>query len=189
MVFQSYALYPHLSVTKYRLSIEGPERKKRTPQGKGRVAASLLSMARSSIGKPRELSAVAARGRSGTPIVRDRPSSSRRASLQPRTPSSAPPAREELDVFIGPRRYHDHLRHHDQGSHGMGAGVRCSTKVLFASSELHGCPIDNPADTFVATFPRVTANEPRRAWGRIVGFRPEHFRPASTVTATAFHSV
>jgi multiple sugar transport system ATP-binding protein len=44
---------------------------------------------------------------------------------------------------------------------------------------------DNPADTFVATFLGSPPMNLAELGDVIVGFRPEHFRPASTVTDAA----
>jgi len=73
---------------------------------------------------------------------------------------------------------------HDQvEAMAMGDRVMVLNKVWFASSALaHQMVYDNPADTFVATFLGSPPMNLAEIGDVIVGFRPEHFRPASTVT-------
>jgi len=92
-------------------------------------------------------------------------------------------AREELERFH--RRVRTttiYVNARSSGGHGHGRPCPwCSTKASFAAR--HSTDVyDNPADTFVATFLGSSADEPRELGDVIVGFRPEHFRPVSTVT-------
>jgi len=184
MVFQSYALYPHLSV--YR-NIEFPLKaqkvKKELRKEKVEWAASLLGIQRLLERKPRELSGgerqrvALARAIVREPAVflLDEPLSNLDAKLRAS-------AREELERFhrrIGTTTIY--VTHDQVEAMAMGDRI-----VVLNKGVVHqlGTPkevYDDPADTFVATFlgsPPMNLVENGEV---IVGFRPEHFRLAETI--------
>src|SRR5208282_315247 len=186
MVFQSYALYPHLSV---RENIVFPLKAQKVPkeQHKQKVewATSLLGIGKLLERKPRELSGgerqrvALARAIVREPAVflLDEPLSNLDAKLRAS-------AREELEQFhrrVGTTSIY--VTHDQVEAMAMGDRV-----MVLNTGVVHqlGTPTDvydNPADTFVATFlgsPPMNLVEHDDA---IVGFRPEHFRPASTSAA------
>ena len=187
MVFQSYALYPHLTVYK---NIAFPLKAQKVPsnlhQQKVEWAASLLGIGALLQRKPRELSGgerqrvALARAivREPSVFLLDEPLSNLDAKLRLA-------AREELERFhrrVGTTTIYVT---HDQ----VEAMAMCDRIVVLNKGVVRqfGTPkevYDDPADTFVATFlgsPPMNLLENEDV---IVGFRPEHFRLAETVTDT-----
>src|SRR5450432_3429546 len=181
MVFQSYALYPHLTVYN---NIAFPLKAQKIPKNlhkeKVEWAASLLSIGSLLQRKPRELSGgerqrvALARAivREPSVFLLDEPLSNLDAKLRAS-------ARQELEQFQ--RRVRTTMIYvtHDQVE-AMAMGDRV---VVMNNGTVHqvGTPsevYDNPADSFVATFlgsPPMNLVEIGEA---VVGFRPEHFVPA-----------
>jgi multiple sugar transport system ATP-binding protein len=180
MVFQSYALYPHLSVAK---NIAFPLKAQGVPRaeipGKVQWAASLFGIERLLDRKPRQLSGgerqrvALARAviREPDVFLLDEPLSNLDAKLRAS-------ARDELQQFqrrIGTTTIYVT---HDQVE-AMGLGDRIAVmqggtvRQIGSPAEVY----DEPADTFVAGFlgspPMNFVDDPHR----LVGFRPEHFLP------------
>jgi multiple sugar transport system ATP-binding protein len=188
MVFQSYALYPHLTVYKnIAFPLKAQNVKKELHKEKVEWAASLLGIGALLDRKPRELSGgerqrvALARAIVREPAVflLDEPLSNLDAKLRAS-------AREELERFH--RRVNTTTIYvtHDQVE-AMAMGDRVMVLNKGAVHQL-GTPTevyDNPADTFVATFLGSPPMNLAELGDVIVGFRPEHFRPASTVTGDA----
>jgi len=139
MVFQSYALYPHLSVYKnIAFPLKAQNVKKELHKEKVEWAASLLGIARSSIASRASFPEVSGReSRWPAPIVRelpffllDEPLSNLDAKLRP------PPAKS-LSAFIAVCVPRPSTSRMINGGHGHGRTVSwCSTKASFASSAL-----------------------------------------------------
>ena len=184
MVFQSYALYPHLSVYNniaFPLKAQGV--KKDEQKRKVEWAASLLGIEMLLHRKPRQLSGgqrqrvalARALVRDPTVFLLDEPLSNldaqRRAS-----------ARDELQRFqrdVGTTTIY--VTHDQVEAMGMGDRIavidRGRVRQLGTPREIY----DEPADTFVATFlgsPPMNL-VPRN--GHLLGFRPEHLGPAADV--------
>jgi multiple sugar transport system ATP-binding protein len=184
MVFQSYALYPHLSVYKnIAFPLKAQNVKKELHKEKVEWAASLLGIEQLLNRKPRELSGgerqrvALARAivREPSVFLLDEPLSNLDAKLRAS-------AREELERFhrrIGTTTIY--VTHDQMEAMAMGDRI-----VVLNKGVVHqlGTPkevYDDPADTFVATFlgsPPMNLIENGDA---IVGFRPEHFRLAETI--------
>ncbi|HSM86955.1 MAG TPA: ATP-binding cassette domain-containing protein [Candidatus Limnocylindrales bacterium] len=185
MVFQSYALYPHLSVYN---NIAFPLKAQKVPRNlhKGKVewAAELLGIKQLLHRKPRELSGgerqrvALARAivREPSVFLLDEPLSNLDAKLRAS-------AREELERFhkrIGTTSIY--VTHDQVEAMAMGDRIVVLHKGYVRQV---GTPMevyDDPADTFVATFlgsPPMNLVEDKDV---IVGFRPEHFRLAESVT-------
>jgi multiple sugar transport system ATP-binding protein len=182
MVFQSYALYPHMSVYD---NISFPLKAQKMPKDeqKRRVewASSILGIELFLDRKPRQLSGgqrqrvalARALVREPSVFLLDEPLSNldaqRRAS-----------ARDELQQFqrsIGTTTIYVT---HDQVE-AMGMGDRIAVIELGRIRQI-GTPrviYDDPADTFVATFLGTPPMNLLEHNGEIIGFRPEHFLPAS----------
>jgi multiple sugar transport system ATP-binding protein len=180
MVFQSYALYPHLTVRKniaFPLKAQGVP-KKEIPD-KVQWAASLFGIERLLDRKPRQLSGgerqrvALARAviREPSVFLLDEPLSNLDAKLRAS-------ARDELQQFqrrIGTTTIYVT---HDQVE-AMGLGDRIAVmqggkvRQIGSPAEVY----DEPADTFVAGFlgspPMNLVDGP----DTLVGFRPEHFLP------------
>ncbi len=185
MVFQSYALYPHLTVYK---NIAFPLKAQKVPKElhkqKVEWAASLLGIASLLQRKPRELSGgerqrvALARAivREPSVFLLDEPLSNLDAKLRLS-------AREELERFhkrIGTTTIY--VTHDQVEAMAMGDRIvvlnQGSVRQFGTPKEVY----DDPADTFVATFlgsPPMNLVENGEV---IVGFRPEHFRLAEEVT-------
>src|ERR1700736_1959483 len=188
MVFQSYALYPHLSVYK---NIAFPLKAQKVPRDQHRKkvewAASLLGISKLLDRKPRELSGgerqrvALARAIVREPAVflLDEPLSNLDAKLRAS-------AREELE------RAHQSVGTttiyvtHDQ-IEAMAMGDRIvvmnfgEVRQIGSAAEVY----DEPADMFVATFlgsPPMNLVEQGEV---IVGFRPEHFFPVTQLAGRA----
>ncbi len=187
MVFQSYALYPHLSVYK---NIAFPLKAQKVPKHlhkeKVESAASMLGIGRLLDRKPRELSGgerqrvALARAIVREPAVflLDEPLSNLDAKLRLA-------AREELERFhhrIGTTTIY--VTHDQVEAMAMGDRIVVLNKGVvhqFASpKEVY----DDPADTFVATFLGSPPMNLVENGDVIVGFRPEHFRLAETIHDT-----
>ena len=184
MVFQSYALYPHLTVYKniaFPLKAQGVPR--HTHKEKVEWAAALLGIGRLLDRKPRELSGgerqrvALARAivREPSVFLLDEPLSNLDAKLRLS-------AREELERFhhrIGTTTIY--VTHDQVEAMAMGDRIVVLNKGVvhqFASpKEVY----DDPADTFVATFLGSPPMNLVENGDVIVGFRPEHFRLAESI--------
>ena len=185
MVFQSYALYPHLSVYK---NIVFPLKAQKVPkdqhQKKVEWAAGLLGIGALLDRKPRELSGgerqrvALARAIVREPAVflLDEPLSNLDAKLRAS-------AREELERFhrrVGTTSIY--VTHDQVEAMAMGDRILVLNKghvhQLGTPTEVY----DDPADTFVATFLGSPPMNLAELSDVIVGFRPEHFLPAANVT-------
>ncbi len=180
MVFQSYALYPHLTVFG---NIVFPLKAVRVPKEqrkeKAEWAAGLLGIGHLLNRRPRELSGgerqrvALARAivREPTLFLLDEPLSNLDAKLRAS-------AREELEQFqkrIGTTTLYVT---HDQVE-AMAMGDRVAVMNLGSVRQI-GTPAevyDEPADTFVATFLGSPPMNLVETGAAIVGFRPEHFLP------------
>src|SRR4051794_14242928 len=185
MVFQSYALYPHMTVQK---NIAFPLKAGGTPkdQIEGRVqkAASMFGIERLLHRKPRELSGgerqrvALARALVREPAVflLDEPLSNLDAQLRAS-------ARDELQQFqrrIGTTTIYVT---HDQVE-AMGLGDRIVVMRAGSVRQI-GTPYEiyhEPADAFVARFVGSPPMNLIHHRDYILGFRPEHFLPQSAQT-------
>jgi len=188
MVFQSYALYPHLSVYN---NIAFPLKAQNVPKDQHRKkvewAAGLLGIQKLLDRKPRELSGgerqrvALARAivREPSVFLLDEPLSNLDAKLRAS-------AREELEHFhrrIGTTTIYVT---HDQ-IEAMAMGDRIVVLHQGVVRQL-GTPMevyDNPADTFVATFLGSPPMNLIENGDVIVGFRPEHLMPMEAVSEAA----
>jgi multiple sugar transport system ATP-binding protein len=185
MVFQSYALYPHLSVYK---NIAFPLKAQNVPKDQHRQkvewAAGLLGIGALLDRKPRELSGgerqrvALARAIVREPAVflLDEPLSNLDAKLRAS-------AREELERFhrsIGTTSIY--VTHDQVEAMAMGDRILVLNKghvhQLGTPTEVY----DDPADTFVATFLGSPPMNLAELSDVIVGFRPEHFLPTANLT-------
>src|SRR3989337_2274732 len=187
MVFQSYALYPHMTVYK---NIAFPLKAQSFPREeiptKVEWAASTFGIEKLLHRKPRELSGgerqrvAQARAvvRQPSVFLLDEPLSNLDAKLRTS-------ARDELQQFQRPIGNTTIYVTHDQVE-AMGLGDRV---VVMSKGKVRriGNPqevYENPADTFVATFlgsPPMNLVEHDET--TVFGFRPEHFLPLSTFAA------
>lgn len=188
MVFQSYALYPHLSVYN---NIAFPLKAQKVPKDQHRQkvewAAGLLGISRLLQRKPRELSGgerqrvALARAivREPSVFLLDEPLSNLDAKLRAT-------AREELQEF------HERIKTttiyvtHDQVE-AMALGNRVVVLHQGVVRQI-GTPrevYDKPADTFVATFMGSPPMNLLEAEDVVVGFRPERFLPTGLVAPWA----
>ncbi|HWN30621.1 MAG TPA: ABC transporter ATP-binding protein [Burkholderiales bacterium] len=180
MVFQSYALYPHLSVFKnIAFPLENMGLAKEDTRKKVEQAALMFGIQRLLQRKPRQLSGgerqrvALARAVVREPVafLLDEPLSNLDAQLRTS-------ARDELQQFQRRLATTTVYVTHDQ-IEAMGLGDRIA---VLNHGRLHqlGMPLevyDDPADTFVATFigsPPMNLIEQDHT---IIGFRPEHFLP------------
>src|SRR5437667_4097281 len=185
MVFQSCALYPHLSVYK---NIAFPLKAQGVPKDQHRKkvewAAGLLGIDKLLDRKPRELSGgerqrvALARAIVREPAVflLDEPLSNLDAKLRAS-------AREELERFhrrVGTTTIY--VTHDQVEAMAMGDRVMVLDKGVVRQLGTPTDVYDHPADTFVAAFLGSRPMHIVEAADCLVGFRPEHFRPASTVT-------
>ncbi len=184
MVFQSYALYPHLSVYK---NIVFPLKAQKVPKDQHRAkvewASGLLSIGHLLDRKPRELSGgerqrvALARAIVREPAVflLDEPLSNLDAKLRAS-------AREELEQFHKNVRTTTIYVTHDQVE-AMAMGDRVVVLHQGVVRQI-GTPkevYEHPADTFVATFLGSPPMNLLEFSDIIVGFRPEGFLPADLV--------
>jgi multiple sugar transport system ATP-binding protein len=191
MVFQSYALYPHLSAFNnivFPLKAQGLDKGKRQQQADW--AASLLGIKHLFARKPRELSGgerqrvALARAivREPSLFLLDEPLSNLDAKLRAS-------AREELEQFqkrIGTTAIY--VTHDQVEAMAMGDRVvvmsQGSVRQIGTPAEVY----DEPADTFVATFLGSPPMNILPADGVIVGFRPEHFLPPGVAERMGEHA-
>ncbi|HEV3315851.1 MAG TPA: ABC transporter ATP-binding protein [Candidatus Angelobacter sp.] len=187
MVFQSYALYPHLTVYK---NIAFPLKAQKVPKNlhkeKVEWAASLLGIGSLLHRKPRELSGgerqrvALARAivREPSVFLLDEPLSNLDAKLRLS-------AREELERFhrrVGTTTIY--VTHDQVEAMAMGDRIVVLNKGIVRQFGTPKEVYDDPADTFVATFLGSPPMNLVENDGLIVGFRPEHFRLAETITET-----
>jgi multiple sugar transport system ATP-binding protein len=182
MVFQSYALYPHLSVLD---NIEFPLKARGMPKAarleKAGWAADLLGLVRLLDRKPRELSGgerqrvALARAivREPSLFLLDEPLSNLDAKLRAT-------AREELEQFqkrMGTTTVY--VTHDQVEAMAMGDRVvvmnRGRVRQIGTPAEVY----DDPADTFVATFLGSPPMNLLDAPDAVIGFRPEHLIPTT----------
>jgi multiple sugar transport system ATP-binding protein len=188
MVFQSYALYPHLTVYK---NIAFPLKAQNVPKHlhkeKVEWAASLLGLGALLQRKPRELSGgerqrvALARAIVREPAVflLDEPLSNLDAKLRLS-------AREELERFhrrVGTTTIY--VTHDQVEAMAMGDRVMVLNKGVVRQLGTPKEVYDDPADTFVATFLGSPPMNLIENDGMIIGFRPEHFRLAEDVRESA----
>jgi multiple sugar transport system ATP-binding protein len=188
MVFQSYALYPHLTVYK---NIVFPLKAQKVPKHlhkeKVEWAASLLGIGRLLDRKPRELSGgerqrvALARAivREPSVFLLDEPLSNLDAKLRLS-------AREELERFhrrVGTTTIY--VTHDQVEAMAMGDRIMVLNKGVVRQFATPKEVYDEPADTFVATFLGSPPMNLIEIDDTIVGFRPEHFRLAEEVKESA----
>jgi multiple sugar transport system ATP-binding protein len=184
MVFQSYALYPHLSVyNNIAFPLKAQKVPKNTHKEKVEWAASLLGIGALLQRKPRELSGgerqrvALARAIVREPAVflLDEPLSNLDAKLRLS-------AREELERFhrrVGTTTIY--VTHDQVEAMAMGDRVMVLNKGVVRQLGTPKEVYDDPADTFVATFLGSPPMNLIENDGVIVGFRPEHFRLAEDI--------
>ncbi|HEY2364071.1 MAG TPA: ABC transporter ATP-binding protein [Candidatus Angelobacter sp.] len=188
MVFQSYALYPHLTVYK---NIAFPLKAQNVPKHlhkeKVEWASSLLGIGALLQRKPRELSGgerqrvALARAivREPSVFLLDEPLSNLDAKLRLS-------AREELERFhrrVGTTTIY--VTHDQVEAMAMGDRVMVLNKGVVRQLGTPKDVYDDPADTFVATFLGSPPMNLMEMDGMIVGFRPEHFRVTEDVKESA----
>jgi multiple sugar transport system ATP-binding protein len=188
MVFQSYALYPHLTVYK---NIAFPLKAQNVPKNlhkeKVEWASSLLGIGALLQRKPRELSGgerqrvALARAivREPSVFLLDEPLSNLDAKLRLS-------AREELERFhrrVGTTTIY--VTHDQVEAMAMGDRVMVLNKGVVRQLGTPKEVYDDPADTFVATFLGSPPMNLMEMDGMIVGFRPEHFRVTEDVKDSA----
>ncbi len=184
MVFQSYALYPHLTVYK---NIAFPLKAQKVPKElhkqKVEWASSLLGIGGLLQRKPRELSGgerqrvALARAIVREPAVflLDEPLSNLDAKLRLS-------AREELERFhrrVGTTTIY--VTHDQVEAMAMGDRIIVLNKGYVCQFGTPKEVYDDPADTFVATFLGSPPMNLIENGDVIVGFRPEHFRLAEEI--------
>jgi multiple sugar transport system ATP-binding protein len=186
MVFQSYALYPHLTVLgNIVFPLKAHKMPREAREKKAQWAADLLGIGHLLGRRPRELSGgerqrvALARAivREPSVFLLDEPLSNLDAKLRAS-------AREELEQFQ--RRVATTMIYvtHDQVE-AMAMGDRVvvmnhgKVRQLGTPAEVY----DDPADTFVATFLGSPPMNLVQADGVTIGFRPEHFLPAGSEAA------
>jgi multiple sugar transport system ATP-binding protein len=182
MVFQSYALYPHLSVFD---NIAFPLKAQSVPkeQHKQKVewAAGLLAIGHLLKRKPRELSGgerqrvalARAMVRNPSVFLLDEPLSNLDAKLR----ASARKEIEDFQKRIGTTTMY--VTHDQVEAMAMGNRVAVLHNGVVRQIGTPKQTYEEPADTFVASFlgsPPMNLLEHDKV---IVGFRPEHFRPAT----------
>jgi multiple sugar transport system ATP-binding protein len=188
MVFQSYALYPHMSVFKnIAFPLKAQHTNKTLIPQKVQWAASLFGIGHLLERKPRELSGgerqrvalARALVREPSVFLLDEPLSNLDAQLRAS-------ARDELQQFqrrIGTTTIYVT---HDQVE-AMGLGDRIAVMKAGAVRQI-GTPreiYDEPADTFVAGFVGSPPMNLVRHRDYILGFRPEDFHPRATLNGNA----
>jgi len=184
MVFQSYALYPHLSVyNNIAFPLKAQKVKKELHRPKVEWAASLLGIGGLLDRKPRQLSGgerqrvALARAivREPSVFLLDEPLSNLDAKLRAS-------AREELEHFhkrIGTTTVY--VTHDQVEAMAMGDRIVVLHEGYVRQIGTPKDVYDHPADTFVATFLGSPPMNLLEADDVIVGFRPEHFLPAELV--------
>jgi multiple sugar transport system ATP-binding protein len=186
MVFQSYALYPHMTVHRNIAFPLRAERMEKDQQDeKVHWAAGLLGIDRYLERRPRQLSGgerqrvalARALVREPSVFLLDEPLSNLDAKLRAA-------ARDDLLAFQRNIGITTIYVTHDQVE-AMGMGDRIAVMNDGRIRQL-GTPeqiYSNPADTFVATFIGSPPMNLLEGPDRTVGFRPENFRPFSDVPA------
>jgi multiple sugar transport system ATP-binding protein len=184
MVFQSYALYPHMSVFN---NIAFPLKAQKAPERyiaeKVRWAASILSIERLLERRPRQLSGgerqrvalARALVKEPTVMLLDEPLSNLDAKLRAS-------ARDELQRFQRQLGITTIFVTHDQ-LEAMGLGDRIVVMYQGKIRQI-GAPQEiyhNPADTFVATFLGSPPMNLFEMEDRLIGFRPENFLPPNVL--------
>jgi multiple sugar transport system ATP-binding protein len=188
MVFQSYALYPHLTVYE---NIAFPLKAQKVPRGEHAAkvgwAAGKFGIVHLLARKPRELSGgerqrvalARALVRQPQVFLLDEPLSNLDAKLRAS-------AREELQKFqkeIGTTAIY--VTHDQVEAMALGDRVvimdRGRVRQIGTPAEVY----DDPADTFVATFLGSPPMNLLERDGAILGFRPEHVRAAGAGAATS----
>jgi multiple sugar transport system ATP-binding protein len=182
MVFQSYALYPHLTVYKnIAFPLKAQKVDPKTHKEKVEWASSLLGINHLLHRKPRELSGgerqrvALARAivREPSVFLLDEPLSNLDAKLRAS-------AREEIEKFqkrVGTTTIY--VTHDQVEAMAMGDRVVVLNKGIVHQIGTPKEVYDNPSDTFVATFLGSPPMNLLNHDDLIVGFRPEHFRPAA----------
>jgi multiple sugar transport system ATP-binding protein len=190
MVFQSYALYPHLTVYQnIAFPLKAQKVKKELHRQKVDWAASLLGIGKLLDRKPRELSGgerqrvALARAivREPSVFLLDEPLSNLDAKLRAS-------AREELEQFqkrIGTTTIY--VTHDQVEAMAMGDRVVVLHQGVVRQIGTPQEVYDEPADTFVATFLGSPPMNLVEAEDVIVGFRPERFLPSQFVTPWTSH--
>src|ERR671936_578418 len=188
MVFQSYALYPHLTVAK---NIAFPLKAADTPrdQIEGRVqkAASMFGIERLLHRKPRQLSGgerqrvalARAMVRDPSVFLLDEPLSNLDAKLRAS-------ARDELKQFQRTVRTATVYVTHDQVE-AMGMGDRIAV-IDHGRLRQVGTPTEiyeHPEDEFVASFLGTPPMNLLESEGGSMGFRPENFLPKELLNGAA----
>jgi len=192
MVFQSYALYPHMTVFKniaFPLQTRGM--KKDDVRKKVEWAAGMFGIGKLLDRKPRELSggerqrvAIArAMVRNPSIFLLDEPLSNLDAKLRTS-------AREELQQFqkrVGITTLY--VTHDQVEAMGLGDRIVVMNKGRVRQIGVPREVYQKPADTFVASFlgsPPMNLIE----WGHLLmGFRPEHFLPVEVKASNAESNV
>ncbi len=181
MVFQSYALYPHLSVfdnIAFPLRAQGVKKELHKP--KVEWASSLLGIGSLLARKPRELSGgerqrvALARAivREPSLFLLDEPLSNLDAKLRAS-------AREELEQFherVGTTTLY--VTHDQVEAMAMGDRIVVMNDGVVRQVGTPTEVYDEPADTFVATFLGSPPMNLLEGPDVVVGFRPEHLHPA-----------
>ena len=187
MVFQSYALYPHLTVYKnIAFPLKAQNVPKQLHKEKVEWASSLLGIGALLQRKPRELSGgerqrvALARAIVREPAVflLDEPLSNLDAKLRLS-------AREELERFhrrVGTTTIY--VTHDQVEAMAMGDRVMVLNKGVVRQLGTPKDVYDDPADTFVATFLGSPPMNLIEYEDLIIGFRPEHFRLAEDMKET-----
>jgi multiple sugar transport system ATP-binding protein len=187
MVFQSYALYPHLSVYKnIAFPLKAQKVAKNLHRQKVEWAASLLGIGGLLERKPRQLSGgerqrvALARAivREPSVFLLDEPLSNLDAKLRAS-------AREELERFhkrVGTTTIY--VTHDQMEAMAMGDRIVVLNKGIVRQIGTPKEVYDEPADTFVATFLGSPPMNLLESGEVTVGFRPEQFGPATTLTGT-----
>ena len=191
MVFQSYALYPHLSVYNnivFPLKAQGVAKDKQRERAEW--AAGMLGIKHLFGRKPRELSGgerqrvALARAivREPSVFLLDEPLSNLDAKLRAS-------AREEIEQFqkrIGTTAIY--VTHDQVEAMAMGDRVvvmnHGTVQQIGTPAEVY----DDPANTFVATFLGSPPMNIVPADGVLIGFRPEHFLPAGVAQRIGDHA-
>jgi multiple sugar transport system ATP-binding protein len=188
MVFQSYALYPHLTVyNNIAFPLKAQKVPKHLHKEKVEWASSLLGIGALLNRKPRELSGgerqrvALARAIVREPAVflLDEPLSNLDAKLRLS-------AREELERFhrrVGTTTIY--VTHDQVEAMAMGDRVMVLNKGVVRQIGTPKEVYDDPEDTFVATFLGSPPMNLIETDGLIIGFRPEHFRLAEDIKESA----
>src|SRR5512138_2251549 len=188
MVFQSYALYPHLSVyNNIAFPLKAQKMPKHLHKGKVAWAASLLGIGELLDRKPRELSGgerqrvALARAivREPSVFLLDEPLSNLDAKLRAS-------AREEIEQFhkrVGTTTVY--VTHDQVEAMAMGNRIVVLNQGIVRQIGTPREVYDEPADTFVATFLGSPPMNLVEGGDVVVGFRPEALLPAPAVPQPA----